>query len=210
MSDQWDDATISRDAMVKVDTLVTLCFDAGVRSTMNEATSKLNGAKPGFHRIAIPAGFSCLSDAVRAGIERERLGSRIEALQQCGLTSNTYLAARDIILLSERNDLSHEDMKIVRAALYEFDQSRSYKRAVSMVKPIVQKVWGRKGNRFKADKSRQEALNHTICVIQTICSATVDVVIPTMDKEQRNDMLAELNEAVSSLHALYQRVKNGG
>jgi hypothetical protein len=176
----------------------------------SKLTSKLmNGGKVGY-RITIPAGFSCLSDAVRAGVERERAGSRTEALQQSGLTYNTYLAARDIILLSERNDLSPEDMKIVQMALRELDRTRSYKRAVSMVKPIAQKVWGRKGNRFKTDKTRQEALNHTAAFIQTICSATSDIPIPTMDKEQRNDVLAELNEAVSSLHALYQRVKNGG
>ncbi len=150
-----------------------------------------------------------MSDAIRAGIEQERAGSRPEALRHSGLGASTYLATRDIILLSQRTDLTDSDMQIVQAALHDMDSTLSYKHAVRMVKPIAQKVWGRKGHRFKADKNRFEALSHTVSFIHTICSATVHNSIPTMDREQRNELLEELNEAVSSLHALYQRVKNG-
>jgi hypothetical protein len=167
-----------------------------------------NGIRIG-PRVAIPAGFSCLSDAVRAGIVQERAGSRMEALKQSGLAPHCYLAARDIVLLSQRTDLSDQDMKVVQTALQDLDSTCTYGHAVRMVKPIARKVWGRKGNRFKADKSRLEALSHTISYIQTISDGTIELNIPTMTKEQRKALLIELNDAISSLHHFYQRVKNG-
>lgn len=162
------------------------------------------------YRIPVPAGFTCLSDAVRAGVEHERGGSRADALKHSGLAVQTYLAARDIILLQQRDDLSTSDAEIVRCALQELDDTRTIKRAAELIRPISLKVWGRKGNRFKSDKTRAEKFGNQIFYVVSACTSASEMEIPHIDETQRAEALTSLDEAIAALHTLQKRVKGGG
>jgi ParB-like nuclease domain len=158
--------------------------------------------------IKLPDGFDCLSAAVKPGIELELAGaSTINAAKQIGISLQTYACVRDVVLLSERNDLSERDLKVVRAALKEINETRRVRRAQELVKPISLKVWGRNGNRYKSDKSRVTAFTESIMFVVTGCAAIADCEIPALERKYRAGTIKELNAAISALIKLRRRLK---
>src|SRR5262249_19002000 len=155
----------------------------------------------------VPSGYSSLSDAVRAGIKLERAGAGAENVhKQIGLAHQTYRSARDIVLLSERDDLSIRDADTVRRALRQFDETRRIKDSAESIKPIALKVWGRKGHRYKSDKKRLEAFLNSISFVVTICTAIAEIEIPNLDKQRGSEVTVQLQEAIAALNVLLARI----
>jgi hypothetical protein len=163
-------------------------------------------------RIKTPDGFKTLLAAIKSGIELERDGniSAVNVAKKIGVASHTYVCLRDAILLSKRKDLSDRDLEVVQIALAEMDKTRRIKHLQELVKPISLKVWGRNGNRFKSDKTRLADFRDSIVFIVTGCSATAELEIPTLEKEQRAKIIKDVNSAITALIKLRRRLKREG
>ena len=163
---------------------------------------------PSGSRAKVPDGYKLLSKAVFPGLELERNGtSPIRAAKKAGMSMQTYVAARDIVLLSERTDLSDRDMSTVRAALKELDETRRVKHPKEMIRSITWRVWGQHGNRFKSDKSRLAQFNGSVTFVVHGCSAIADCEIPVLEKKHRAETIKSITSAISSLTLLRRRLK---
>lgn len=159
---------------------------------------------------ALPNGYNTLSEAVSAGIEIERSGgSRAEAEAKSGLSHAGYYMGRDIVMLSERTDLSAKDAEIVKHALQQLNESRLVTIAYSKVRPIVCRVWGKKGLRLKSDKKRAEAFSSALSYLLTVCTSAAKIIIPYLSKEQCASALDSIKEAKQALDVLQRRIRKG-
>jgi hypothetical protein len=158
-------------------------------------------------RAKVPEGFKSLTAAVKPGIVMEREGiNTTVAAKKIGIALQTYQCARDIVLLSERTDLSEQDAKTVRAARTELDKTQRPKHIQKIVRPISQKVWGRNGNRFKTDKTRVSDFANSIIHVVYGCKGIVDREIPVLEKKQRANMISDLTAAIAALSKLRRRL----
>jgi hypothetical protein len=179
--------------------------DISVSTMAHKVRARGNGQ--GSH-VKVPAGYKCLSEAVKPGIDLERKGaSSREVAKKIGISLQTYVCVRDAVLLSKRKDLSERDLKMVQTALHEIDETRRVKHAQELMKPLSLKVWGRNGNRYKTDKSRVTAFTESIMFVVTGCTAIGDREIPALEKKPRADTIKELNAAISALTKLRRRLK---
>lgn len=165
---------------------------------------KKNGSQ-----VAVPSGYSKLSEAIKAAVALERGGmKKTDALKQIKLSVSSYDAGRDIVLLSEL-ELPAKDATTVQTALTALDANLyGIVKLYKPIKPIAQQVWGNKGNRFKADK-RTEAFCNSVFYVLTGCTGISNREIPHLDKAQRNEVIHNLNEGISALRKLATRL-NGG
>lgn len=156
-------------------------------------------------------GHATLSDAVRAGLEIERGGgSRQDAVAKAGIGWCSYINARDIVLLSERDDLSAKASATVKQALNEMDETRRIKNPTMLVRPIVESVWGVKGNRFKTDKKRLEDFLSSVSIVHTTCLAVDEIRnFPPLDEERRRAVSENLKEAILALRQFCLRFIQG-
>jgi hypothetical protein len=161
-------------------------------------------------RIMLPNGFASFGEVIRACIEIEASGDFRGAIKKSGLSHGSYNPIRDIVVLAARDDLSAADSAIATQALRDLEQSRQLKRPYSMIRPIAEKIWGRKGHRQKSEKKRLDAFLSSISVIVTACTSAADIPIAFINQEQRSMTLADLNEAMAALTQLSTRIKNGG
>lgn len=159
---------------------------------------------------ALPNGYNTLSEAVSAGIKIERSGgSRIEAEAKSGLSHAGYYMSRDIVMLSERTDLSAKDAEIVKCALQQLNESRLVTIAYSKVRPIVDKIWGPKGHRLKSDKIRIKTFNSAMSYLLTVCTSASKITIPYLSEEQCASALDNIKEAKQALDVLQRRIRKG-
>ena len=165
--------------------------------------SQING-RP----VTIPDGYKLLSQAIAAGIELEREGGKVEDVaKKLGFARLSYAVMRDIVLLAARKDLSASDTKIAKAALQDLDTYGQHKKPYKTVRPIVHKLWGPKGNRFKAEEKRLEAFQSSISFTLHACLAASEIELPHLNKEQRKSTFTDLAEAVTALRTLERRIK---
>jgi len=165
------------------------------------------GLPPGT-RARMPKGYDRLSDAVWPGLELERGGAvTIKAAKKADMSLQTYVTVRDIVLLSQRNDLPDRDMKTVHIALKELDETRRVKHPRELIRPISMKVWGRNGNRYRSDKTRVAAFNESIIFVVSGCTAIADCDIPVLEKKRRTEATKELSRAISALSKLRRRLR---
>jgi hypothetical protein len=161
--------------------------------------------KPSGVAIKVPEGYSSLGEAIRAAVEMERNGvPAIEVAKQLKLAIRTYQIGRDLVLLSDLPDLSESDTECVQNALRYFNEQRRIPRDED-IKAIATKVWGNKGNRFKAE-ARAEAFCNSVSFVLTICNATSEMAIPHLDNVRRDETAANVNEAINSLQKLHRRI----
>ena len=181
-----------------------------VRSRSKDKKSRVTGNR-NLRRgvpVNLPDGAHRLSLAVKPGIELERAGtSALNAAKQIGISTQAYTCVRDIVLLSKRKDLSDHDLKTVQAALVEIDETRRVKHAQESIKPISLKVWGRNGNRFRADKARVSAFTDSIMFVVTGCTAIADAELPVLEKTGRTKIIKDISGAISALTKLRRRLK---
>jgi ParB-like nuclease family protein len=161
-------------------------------------------------KIAIPKGFATISAAARAGIRVEQAGgSKSAGIKASGLTSQTYDGARDIVLLNDRDGLSNADRVLVKEAMHRLDVLHTIGSAAKLIKPIVRKVWGRKGQRFKTDKKRLEEFSSAVSFVWTSCTTAAEKEVPLLNSEQREEAITQLTEAIKALVRLRTRIKGG-
>jgi hypothetical protein len=160
------------------------------------------------HKINIPEG-TVPSDLARKGIALQQAGVSVVAVpRQIGLSLQTYVAIRDTLLLSERDDLSEADSALIKQTLAAIDETRFLK-IDDKIKEIGLRVWGPRGNRLKSDKNRSKRFNEAVNFIHNTCESAADIDIPIMTAENASRAVAELSAAMSSLRRLQSRIREG-
>jgi hypothetical protein len=185
------------------------------RSTAANAAVEKRVGKDGKKRrlpgpqLVLPDGYATITDAVKAGIELEKFGApQLEASKKSGLNNKSYNIIRDVVLLSERTDLSKQDVSIVKTALHMLNETHQVAPAAKLIGPVVLKVWGRKGRRFKTDIKRRAAFLEAISLLVTLGAATADMTIPTLNEQDRKFVAEELSGVITALHSLQRRIKS--
>jgi hypothetical protein len=168
---------------------------------------KANGKKTGGARIAIPAGYACLSDAMQYGLDLQKSGVTSENVaRRLGIAITSYTVGRDIVLLSQRADLSDRDARIVQKALATLNEERRTEFCRALIEPIVARVWGAKGHRLKSDKRRLDDFRSAISYVLTTCVTAADMTIPYLGNDDCESTTNELREAEQSLNLLRRRI----
>jgi hypothetical protein len=174
-------------------------------SSATKSRASLSAPKFRGPRIKVPEGYSSLTEAVRAAIELERSERPWDEIK---LAKQTYAIARDVILLSDMSDdLSKADAATVKKCLDLLENEIGAQQCANLIRPVAQKVWGRKGHRFK--NSRVKAFRDSLAYVQTTCEASADMGIPYLSKIQRKEALTNVAEAIASLRTLCKRLKKG-
>jgi hypothetical protein len=161
-------------------------------------------------KIQIPQGYASVVDFIRLGIEMEKAGASVkEIAKKFSIGTDSYCLARDVVLLSERSDLSRRDLRHVKRALAFLNTYRQVRQFTATIKPIANRVWGRHGHRMNADKKRIEKFTSAISFINSTCGISDEISIPSLSDEQRTEALIEIKLAVQALRDLEERIKQG-
>jgi ubiquinone biosynthesis protein UbiJ len=146
------------------------------------------------------------------------MGREVVRLLQTGMTAEaaakhfavslaTLNAVRDITILSESDDLGEADIKIVAEAVKLMDANQQVRESMSMVKPIADRLWGEKGQRFKTAKSRIKQFANSIRIVRTTCENAADLTIPYVNKVQAKEFHEQLAQARHAIEKLADRIK---
>ena len=174
------------------------------------ATRKANWKDTPGCRADVPDGKT-ISGLVSEGLELERQGvEREDVPKKIGLTKWTYSKARDLVLLSRRDDLNAKDVAIVERALQEVDETRRVQVPWQQVRPIVERVWGKSGNRHTSDKRRSRQFDNAISFVANACDSAVDIQIPHITEARADSAVKRLTEAQDALQQLKKRIRKGG
>jgi len=161
-------------------------------------------------KFTVPEGFKTFSEAVFAAIETERAGkSRQIIARELKIGSTSYSHARDIVLLSRIPDLSAQDHRLVNRALTMLDTDLQVIHAHDLVAPIVLKVWGYNGHRFKSYKARSEHFLSAISLVLATCSTASELPTPYLTTQEKQAAIDELKEAERIIIKLSTRLMRG-
>lgn len=161
-------------------------------------------------KISLGNGHTSIVDAANAGIEAERAGGGMKAaLAQSGLAVQSYICARDIVLLSARTDLPKKEAEIVQRALRILNETQQVAEPRALVRPIAAKIWGERGNRFKSEKNRLDAFLKSVSYIVTVCTSASEIAIPYVGEKDKEASLSDLKDAMRSLAVLIDRIRKG-
>jgi ribosomal protein L14E/L6E/L27E len=185
-----------------------VCNGAPISPVADKVRARRDG-KPDFGcRIKVHAG-STVTEMARKGIALQKLGGVTQTIaKKIGLSLNSYVAVRDVILLSERDDLNEKDAAIVAEALREIDETRRVRQPWKKVQPIVRRVWGTKGNRLKrVDRRRLQHFTDAVTFLHHTCETAVDIVIPHITHAEADIAISQLSKAEASLRELRSRIR---
>lgn len=158
--------------------------------------------------IAVPAGET-LTNVVRRALllQQDRGLTTDDAAKHARIGTHTYARIRDVILLSERDDLKPAEVTKVKQALTAIDETQQIARPYELVKPIVRRVFGARLNRIKGPKIRDGKFENAITFLANTCESAVGIAIPPLNHARAAAAVEQLKAAVKSLHKLETRIK---
>jgi len=147
-----------------------------------------------------------LSDIIRRSFDLQ--SKNLEDIAKImKMNRGSYAKARDIVLLSERTNLTADDARIAAKALAHMDDRCQPRVSWEMIRPIVVRLWGTRGRRSKrSEAAGQSQFFTSISFLQTACSTSAEIPIPYLGPKDRQRALRELGEAQAALALLQQRI----
>lgn len=156
--------------------------------------------------VKIPPGGDLLK-LCEWGMALETGGMNIRDIAaKIGLNVASYAEARDIIVLSRRDDITTEDAALVKAAMDDFKAGNyPVKYWYRQIKPIVQKIWGagaRHRVTVRTNKYGQKFLR-AVTIIQGTCEAAAMIgELHLGGKEAYVNALKQVQSAQSDLRTM--------
>lgn len=183
------------------------CITAVAKAVRARRNVKTKFKSPGY-RIKPPEGKSVI-DLGRDGIKIEEGGANATtAAKQIGVSVQTYVTLRDVLLLSQRDDLSRKDSEAVEHALHEISVERQVVNARAIIAPIALRVWGPRGARLGgADERRAKQFDDAVEFLKHTCENAVDMVIPHIAHGRAEAAIRQLSDAEASLRKLRERIR---
>jgi hypothetical protein len=161
------------------------------------------------HRIIhIPPQFATVADAVRMAMAWEKSGlTKAQACRKVNIGMESYTHARDIVMLMDRGGLSRRDDRLVRHLFREMNEKRRVRHLTERLRPLTEKVWGKRGWRRKDGKTRRDTFLSSISFLNSTCESMADVQIPYLNEQEKSGILIDLKSAGQALRALERRIK---
>jgi hypothetical protein len=159
-------------------------------------------------KVRVPDGKTIIGVA-REGLALEEGGMSPAAVaDKVGLAFLTYKVARDVVLLSRRDDLNRKDRDTVDRAMRGIDVTRQVGEARRAIAPIASRVWGNRGGRMKkADERRAKQFDNAVEFLKHTCESAVDMVVPHISRQHADVAIRQLSDAEASLRKLKERIK---
>lgn len=160
-------------------------------------------------RINVPHGFTA-EDLCRKGMALEADGVPPDQVSvELGVGVHTYRKMRDIVLLSDRPDLSSKDAATADRALRILNGTDQLSQAWPLVEPIVARIWGNgaKGStRENVERLRNERFEHAFGLLLQACETVAAFDIPYLSEARVGEACAQLDTATRNLAALKRRI----
>lgn len=135
-----------------------------------------------------------------------------ETARSLGLYEKSYRLGRKLLLLRERDVLSHDELVIADRGLDMLSNGHTAI-AFRLVRDLVSKHWkrGYRG-RPNRDEFRQRAkdrkrFDSTLFVIRQACTDKDDMEIPDLNAAESQQVLELLQDSIGALCVLYNKVK---
>lgn len=157
-----------------------------------------------------PEGIS-LTDHCRKGVELERTKGMPapEAAASLGVGYQSYTKIKNVLALSDRQDLSDQDRSAVNDIIHQINRTRNIRRYYNRVKPIIERVWGVKriSKTGKAADRRIDAFKNAISIVDHACQKAMNLKPPYLSDDDTKSLLKELNEARRSVTKLMDNLR---
>lgn len=214
---QWSDREIARQCRVDQSMVSryrsSLMSDISMddRTFVHHKTGKPTKMKTGgfkgqkiHHRnsIHVPEGMTAETLCRKAmGIEAAGVTAE-EAAKEVSVDTKCYRAMRDIVMLSDRDDLREEDARDVAAALRTLNETNQTIQPHQMIKPLIDRIYGsnKAGPRARVETRRIEQFEYSVRLIVDSCeyfSNSVDV--PYLSDDRAKQHINLLKEAERKL-----------
>jgi len=147
--------------------------------------------------------------AVRKGIalHKERGLTIAQVTKEIGVPWSQFYRGRDVLLLSDRDDLSVGERRIVAEsmALLESGQTPA---ACALVRPIALRIWGHARWRYKIVRPERQmsVLTKSVDHIFITCEHTDQLKVPRLEKKRANELTGQLKKAEGALKHLRGRI----
>jgi hypothetical protein len=160
--------------------------------------------------INIPADMTA-SAFWRKGMKLEDDGDKdLEAVaKELGVGIQTYKLGREIVLLSDRTDLSQKDSERVRQAFALMDETRRVVKPHELIQPIAARIWGGRGGRRNSshEARRVDLFENAITVIVEACEQGAEIAIPHLAGTQIAAAIKQVKQAEAGLRALRSKLE---
>lgn len=160
-------------------------------------------------QLNIPDGMTAI-DLFRKGMSLEAEGVAVEdAAKELGIGLKSYRQARDLTLLSDRDDLGPTDTAAVQEAVALLEKTKQVAKAYELVQAIVSRVWGGQGSRRSDGREAQriEAFDKALTIIAQACEQGEEITIPQLSSEQASAATKQLKRAEVGIRALRLRIE---
>lgn len=191
---------------------VTQTIDARKRYADTQTVAgKSVTPNPAGARLVAPEDGLTIEQWCRRGLAIEAAGSSIEdAAQQIAFNVTSYRQAREIILLSDRDDLPARDAEICRQALADLNSTRRLRVNHDAVNHIVIRMWG--DGRYPRNQAtvekRAEHFQHMVGICWQAAESSRELQVPHLNQETASDCIRQLEQARTHLAAMISKLKD--
>lgn len=166
-----------------------------------------DGTKNG-PRFTPPKGET-VEDVVRRGLklEEDEGLSTIQAAKSVSMSTKAYMKFKQIVNLSDREDLSRAEERSVQLALSSMNSTGQTK-CYNLVEDICNRIWGKNYRKDEKGESRRlEDFNISINAIYYPTTAAERIPIPQMPIERVNEVINLLKEGSNNIESLISRLR---
>ena len=160
-------------------------------------------------RLSIPEGQTP-EQVCRRGMALEADGiSTADVAKEIGVGVQSYRNMSDIVLLSDRDDLSPRDKETVARARRQMNETHRVADAWLLIERIAGLFWG-KGlgkSRDIAEANRNEQFERSFGILIQTCLTTEEVELPYLTAERAAEAIRQLSAARSALLRFADRIK---
>ena len=166
-------------------------------------------------KIKLPNTTATTEELCRRGImEMEGGMCSSAAAALIGVSQDAFSKMRDIVLLSDRNDLSEADKKLISAATREMNETKTVRGPYEKIKHIGERIWGtqRRGSatrqRLEERRLQDFADGMSVVVQAGLCGEMLTV--PHLPHSKRKQFTRELRAGIASLRVLLRKIEESG
>lgn len=131
-----------------------------------------------------------------------------------GVGHHSFRMLRNIIIVSDREDLSQEDRNVINDVIRKVNKTRNVRTYYPEIKKIIDKIWGSNRNHTLTDKNakkRVETFQNGVLILCETCDRIMELDQPHMadaDIDPLIDRLFEARKVIAQVAENLRRAKN--
>jgi hypothetical protein len=160
----------------------------------------------------VPTNGGSLTYAVRQVMEKIGVADKMKGAKETGLSQDTYIFIRKMIILAEDERVPSDRRMILRRTLRKIDEDRNIPEAHTIADYIVNEYWARHTIGGSTHKDRyshhrqKQILENVLFAIREACTNNEDIPIPPLTQDERAHAIEFLATSIASLSAMLHRV----